>query len=86
MSDKPVEENFWQQIERDGGFETDKELIVFMGKSNVGKSMFDHLFLLDSPPSDTVQCQTVTILKERPRDYNGEQLTFDFNANEIPQD
>ncbi len=80
MSDKPFEENFWQRIERDGGFKLG-EMVVISGKSNVGKSMFDHLFLLDTPPDDDLQSVTVTMQKSRIRDYNGEQLTFDFNAN-----
>ena len=85
MSDKPFVENFWAEIERDGGFKRG-EMTVMCGKSNVGKSMFDHLFLLDSPPSDTTQCQTVTVLKGRTRDYNGEQLTFDFTTSNLSQE
>lgn len=82
MSDKPTEENFWTQIEKDGGFKLG-ELNVITARTNVGKSMltedsFAFLYMLDPHYKD--QSQTLTTHAVKKRDYNGEQLTFDFNT------
>lgn len=78
MSEKTFVENFWAKIEQDGGFKRG-ELTLFMARQSTGKSTFATDLAVQLIREEDTHATLVNVEVLKKRDYNGEQLTFDFD-------